>query len=234
MQLHLQRSCQLPQTPRARSNGLHTVTRPNPGIVGVNEDEPVTSSAELLRHTSKAWTVDASDVRYVRTNKNIGSESRQVLFQSFEDLDKNNVCLVAYKNDFVDGIIRAFQQDPHLMLRPDDVWLAIMVQFGFYVNDRSEEMRRFIVDDVHFPLIRAANVPKAVAEVPIIFLDYADSKFYETTAIAGFVGAKSSASKDGDQHDTFQPQSGYWVLVDKVKPVPGDFRLKDGHDILSI
>ncbi|KAL5094062.1 hypothetical protein Trisim1_008173 [Trichoderma cf. simile WF8] len=411
------------------SNGSHAVTKPNPGIIGVNKDKPVTSSAELLRRTSKAWTIDASDARRARTNKKTGPESRQVLFQSFEDMDKNNVSLVPYRNGFVDGIIRAFQQDLHLILRPDDVWLAIMVQFGFYVNGRAEEMRRFfvthegkkqlvvntgpvsplsvdfkklaqafadliernvidpdfkswmlpnfstttskdvttaavvmmatvkayfeyiamggcgfpsvtllgertdwvnllkkiaklatygeelaawsslltkvaekmlqtfdmsdsqttkdfwmravhhagkdgsgtvkslsgwitafcywdaegrqihqlgdvgtrgtdrkrfIIDDIAFPIIRAASVPIAMIEVPIMFLDYAHSKCYETTAIAGFLGAKSSASKEGNRHDTFQPRSGYWVLVDKVEPIPEGFRLKDGHDTITI
>lgn len=411
------------------SNESHAVTRPNPDIVGLNNDESVTSSAELLLHASKTWTIDVLEARRVRTNKKIGPESRQVLFQSFEDMKKNNVSLVPYRHGLVEVIIRAFQQDLHLKLRPDDVWLSIMGQFSFYVNGHAEEMRRFfvthegkkqlvvdtglmsplsvdfdtlaraftdliqenvidpdlkswmlpnfstttsedatttaiimmatvksyfecngrggcgfpsvtllgeradwvnllervaklatygeelsvwskiltkvmekmvetfdqpdsqttkdfwmravhhngsdgsstvrllsgwitafcywdaegekiyqygdvkgqgadrrrfIIDDVHFPIIRAAAVPKAVAEVPISFLDFTDFKRYETTAIAGFVGAKSSATEDGDQHDTFQPQSGYWVLVDKVEPIPGDFRLKDGHDILSI
>lgn len=28
----------------------------------------------------------------------------------------------------------AFQQDLHLVIRPDDIWLAILTQFNFYVN----------------------------------------------------------------------------------------------------
>ncbi|QYT05907.1 hypothetical protein H0G86_012782 [Trichoderma simmonsii] len=377
------------------SNGSQVVTRPNPGVIGVNKDRPVTSSAELLLHASDAWTVPAWRAERMETNKTIGPESRQVLFQSFENMDKNNVSLVPYRNGFVDGIIRAFQQDLHLTLRPDDVWLAIMVQFGFYVNGHAEEMRRFfvthegkkqlvswmlpnfstttsedvttaavvmmatvkeyfeyiamggcgfpsvrllgeradwvsllekiaklatygdelsvwsslltkvaekmvetfdkpdsqitkdfwmkavhhdgkdgsgtvkslsgwitafcywdaegkktyhlrdvegpaadrkrfIIDDTAFPIIRAADVSIALAEVPIMFLDYGSFTCYETTAIAGFVGAKSSATEDRNQHDTFQPQSGYWVLVDKARPIPEDFRLKDGYDSLSI
>ncbi|KAL6798798.1 hypothetical protein J3E68DRAFT_449546 [Trichoderma sp. SZMC 28012] len=425
------------------SNGSYAVTKPNPGIIGVNKDKPVTSSAELLRCTSKAWTIDASDARRTRTNKKPGPESRQVLYQSFEDMDKNNVSLVPYRNGFVDGIIRAFQQDLHLTLRPDDVWLAIMVQFGFYVNGRAEEMRRFfvthegkkqlvvdtglvspqcvdlntlarafadliernvidpnfkswmlpnfstttsedvttatvvmmatvkeyfeyiamggcgfpsvtllgeradwvnlvekvakiatyveelstwsslltkvaekmlqtfdkpdsqttkdfwmravhhdgkdgsgtvkslsgwitafcywdaegrktyqlrdfegpatdrkrfIIDDTAFPITCAADVPIALAEVPIMFLDYRSFTCYETTAIAGFVGAKSSATEDGNQHDTFQPQSGYWArcypgfiadgpvgLFDfSDLPMPGVVGLKDWDELPGI
>ncbi|KAL7952534.1 hypothetical protein V8C34DRAFT_318952 [Trichoderma compactum] len=413
------------------SNGSHAVTRPNPGIVGVNKDRYVTSSAELLRHASKAWTIDTLNAKFAQTNKKIGPESRQILYQSFEGIDKNNVTLVPYRNGFVDGIIRAFQQDLHLTLRPDDVWLAIMVQFGFYVNGRAEEMRRFfvthegkkqlvvdtgpvspqsvdvgtlarafanlvernaidpnfkswmlpsfstttsedvttaavvmmatvktyfeyiamggcgfpsllekvaklatygeelsvwsklltkvaekmvetfdkpdsqmtkdfwiravhhagkdgsgtvkslsgwitafcywdaegkkthqlrdvegpaadrerfIIDNTAFPIIRAADVPSAMAEVPIMFLDYGSSTCYETTAIAGFVGAKSSATEDGDQHDTFQPQSGYWArcypgfiadgpvgLFDfSDLPMPGVVGLKDWDELPDI
>lgn len=124
------------------SNSSHAVTRPNPDIVGVNEDRSVTSSARLFRHASKAWTIDAWKAERVPTNKNIGPESRQVLFQSFEGMDKNNVSLVPYRHGLVEVIIRAFQRDLHLTLRPDDVWLAIMVQFGFYVNGRAELLKK--------------------------------------------------------------------------------------------
>ena len=43
---------------------------------------------------------------------------------------------------WVDGIIRAFQQDLHLTIRPDDVWLAILTQFSFYVNNIEEPFRQ--------------------------------------------------------------------------------------------
>jgi hypothetical protein len=45
----------------------------------------------------------------------------------------------------VNGTIRAFQQDLHLVLRPDDVWLAITMQFRFYVAGHAEEMRSKLV-----------------------------------------------------------------------------------------
>ncbi|OPB39956.1 hypothetical protein A0O28_0000350 [Trichoderma guizhouense] len=102
------------------------------------------------------------------------------------------------------------------------------------VEGQGTDRRRFIIDDVHFPIIRAAAVPEAMFEVPVMILDLTDSKCYETTAIAGFVGATSSASKEGHPHDTFQPRSGYWIFVDKVETIPEDFRLEDGHDIIPI
>jgi hypothetical protein len=44
-------------------------------------------------------------------------------------------CIILYGN----GIICAFQQDLHFVLRPDDVRLAVMTQCSFYVN--AEELR---------------------------------------------------------------------------------------------
>ncbi|PTB62781.1 hypothetical protein BBK36DRAFT_1128308 [Trichoderma citrinoviride] len=125
--------------------GAHIVTRPNPDIVGANKDQLSTSSAQLLQYASKAWTTLRLDP-FSSSNKAPGPESRKVLLQSFSDIDEKDGSLVSYNNGFVDGIIRAFQQDLHLVLRPDDVWLATMVQFSFYVNGHAEEMRRFFVN----------------------------------------------------------------------------------------
>jgi hypothetical protein len=82
----------------------------------------------------------------LRTNKPIGPESRKVLQHSFRDIDKSRrSATIPYGSGLVEGIIRAFQQDLHLILRPDDLWLAVMVQFSFYVNARAEKMRSTIV-----------------------------------------------------------------------------------------
>ncbi|TFB01843.1 Uncharacterized protein CCMA1212_006320 [Trichoderma ghanense] len=127
------------------------VTRPKPDVVGSNKDGAVQSSANLLKEASREWTyVPGPEAAYadeVRTDKPKGPESRKVLHHSFGDLDHNEALhVVPYANGFVNGIIRAFQQDLHLVLRPDDVWLAITVQFSFYVNGHAEELRSHFVN----------------------------------------------------------------------------------------
>lgn len=82
---------------------------------------------------------------------------------------------------------------------------------------------RLVVDGVAFPIIAARDIPRAMAEVPVTVLDYGAGVRYETTVIAGFVGVESTASKKGKPNDTVQPQAGYWMLVDKVSPMPKDF-----------
>ncbi|PTB75280.1 hypothetical protein M440DRAFT_1439828 [Trichoderma longibrachiatum ATCC 18648] len=76
-----------------------------------------------------------------------GPESRKVLHYSFGDVDHNQALnMVPYANGFIHGVIRAFQQDLHLVLRPDDIWLAITVQFSFYVNGHAEKLRSHFVN----------------------------------------------------------------------------------------
>ncbi|KAK4149545.1 hypothetical protein C8A00DRAFT_46856 [Chaetomidium leptoderma] len=53
--------------------------------------------------------------------------------------------IVANKNGFAHTVIRAWQQDLHLRLRPDDVWLAILTQFSFFVNGNAEALRPIFV-----------------------------------------------------------------------------------------
>lgn len=43
-------------------------------------------------------------------------------------------------------MLDAYNRHHNLVLRPDDFWSAIMIQFGFYVVGNSEELRDRLVD----------------------------------------------------------------------------------------
>ncbi|EFA76427.1 hypothetical protein PPL_10192 [Heterostelium album PN500] len=49
-------------------------------------------------------------------------------------------------NSFVSSCYLAYSQHQRLVLRPDDVWIAIMTQFSFYLNANSERLRSRLVD----------------------------------------------------------------------------------------
>jgi hypothetical protein len=53
--------------------------------------------------------------------------------------------LIPNKNGFTHTVIRAWQQDLHLKIRPDDVWLAILAQLSFFVNANAEALRPIFV-----------------------------------------------------------------------------------------
>jgi hypothetical protein len=55
------------------------------------------------------------------------------------------VSVVPNKNGFLHTVIRAWQQDLHLRLRPDDVWLAILTQFNLFVNGNADALRSIFV-----------------------------------------------------------------------------------------
>jgi hypothetical protein len=62
----------------------------------------------------------------------------------FKDEDEDIVIIekvLPGPNGFVHTIIEAYNYHHALILRPDDVWIAILVQFNFYVNAHAELLR---------------------------------------------------------------------------------------------
>lgn len=125
---------------------MPAVIKPTPAKIGVNRDLTVKSSPALLQASSKTWTANLTPNHQsrVRTNKKVGVEDRRVLQSSFDN-SNGFPKIVPYPNGLVDGIIRAFNQDLHLILRPDDIWTAILTQFSMYVNGHAEELRHLFV-----------------------------------------------------------------------------------------
>src|SRR5207249_7482417 len=52
----------------------------------------------------------------------------------------------ALGNGLLGTMYRAYSQHIPLRLRPDDLWLAILFNFGRYVKHHSEELRHLFVD----------------------------------------------------------------------------------------
>ncbi|KAK2022546.1 hypothetical protein LX32DRAFT_645423 [Colletotrichum zoysiae] len=108
---------------------MPTVVKPRPQAVGVNADKVSSSAASLLESVSYADFC-----------------TRYILRTSFEFPD-TGLGIVPRRAGFSNTIIRAFQQDLHLTLRPDDVWLAVLVQLSFFINGqgRAEALRDRLV-----------------------------------------------------------------------------------------
>ncbi|KAN0019000.1 hypothetical protein ACTFIU_002202 [Dictyostelium citrinum] len=49
-------------------------------------------------------------------------------------------------NSFVYSAWESYNKHHHLVSRPDNIWMAILTQFSFYVNKNSEELREKFVD----------------------------------------------------------------------------------------
>lgn len=67
--------------------------------------------------------------------------TRGRLLQSSFDNGKIPPVLLARSNGFYDAVTEAYNQHHHLVIRPEDIWIAILTQFSFYVNAHAEELR---------------------------------------------------------------------------------------------
>ncbi|QDS72567.1 hypothetical protein FKW77_000770 [Venturia effusa] len=115
---------------------MPVTVKPSPELVGVNEDRTVSTASQLLFATSSAWRPTVPNLGYGR--------ELPILQTSFAQPELGHP-IIPQQNGFVHGILRAFQQDLHLVLRPDDVWLAIVTQFSQYVKGNPEELRKSFV-----------------------------------------------------------------------------------------
>ncbi|KAM0228204.1 hypothetical protein ACHAP5_012007 [Fusarium lateritium] len=50
------------------------------------------------------------------------------------------------ENGFVWSAYHAYSQHHHLVIRPEDVWFAILTQISFFINANAEDLRAFFVD----------------------------------------------------------------------------------------
>lgn len=78
----------------------------------------------------------------LRKNKTFRGEScTEILQESSWDPAQT----ISYRNGFVDTAVTAYNQHHNLVIRPDDVWIALTAQFSAYVNAHAEELRKYFV-----------------------------------------------------------------------------------------
>jgi hypothetical protein len=115
--------------------------KPSPNKVGLNYDRTVTTEDDLYDALVDKW-----EPRSLMISEEKSKRGKRILHSSFKNLGiQKPERIVPYGNGFVEGVMRAFQQDLHLVLRPDDVWLAITAQSSFYVNRHAEKLRTLFV-----------------------------------------------------------------------------------------
>ncbi|KAK7032431.1 hypothetical protein VNI00_013179 [Paramarasmius palmivorus] len=64
-------------------------------------------------------------------------KSGEILQSSFRDGEP----ILARSNGFVNALSDAYNQHRAISIRPDDVWIAILTQFNFFVNANAERLR---------------------------------------------------------------------------------------------
>jgi hypothetical protein len=75
--------------------------------------------------------------------ENIKNSTAKIIFRSEPRIDSKKYRV---RNGFVGTVVTAYSNHHHLIIRPDDVWLAIMTQFSAYVEKNSETLRDKFVE----------------------------------------------------------------------------------------
>ncbi|KAN0019002.1 hypothetical protein ACTFIU_002204 [Dictyostelium citrinum] len=99
-----------------------------------------------LNNLIETWKIDFREMNEakIKLNKEIEEEVKKytILQTSFNEDLKSGGGL----NSFVYSAWESYNKHHHLVLRPDNIWMAILTQFLFYVNKNSEELREKFVD----------------------------------------------------------------------------------------
>lgn len=66
-----------------------------------------------------------------------GFKIKELLQSSFRSSSSFN----PDENGFVNTVVHAYNRHHHLIIRPDDIWVAILAQLNFYVNANAEALR---------------------------------------------------------------------------------------------
>lgn len=70
---------------------------------------------------------------------------KRVLLQS--SVNEDDIPRIEPQNNgLVHTALEAYNYHHNLVIRPDDLWIAILAQFSLYVNRHSAEMRKFFVE----------------------------------------------------------------------------------------
>lgn len=102
------------------------------------------------KHPARRWyshgcTVE-KEIRYVYVDcrPNQDDKVKAIVRSSYDDVLTSQT-VGASVNGFLYACMDAYSNHNHLVLRAEDVWLAILCQLNFYINRHAEELRSFFV-----------------------------------------------------------------------------------------
>ena len=105
---------------------------------------PASSPEALLAHTLMDEAPPGRGERSSASAAAAATAARQLLQSSFADLRRDDR-LFATKNGFVHACMEAYNEHHRLVIRPEDVWFAILTQLGSYINAHAEELRDLLL-----------------------------------------------------------------------------------------
>ncbi|RAQ51594.1 hypothetical protein AFGD_012398 [Aspergillus flavus] len=108
---------------------------------------PVTFAVAEVSPTK--WTfrgkVRSTEELFKESCPQIFKNGMKITHSSFSPSSFDRNFFIASNHGFVRAVYLAYCYHYHLKVRPDDVWVAILVQLGFYINAHAEECRKIFV-----------------------------------------------------------------------------------------
>jgi len=101
---------------------------------------PSNVSAQSFPETSKTYSAEGL---LAAACPNQRAQCDKILESSFSKTANEDI--VPKTNGFVQTVVEAYNKHRCLIIRPDDVWAAILVQLSFYINAHGEELRSVFV-----------------------------------------------------------------------------------------
>ncbi|KAJ6529636.1 hypothetical protein B0H19DRAFT_1274032 [Mycena capillaripes] len=96
------------------------------------------TAKEILAHSCRQQSSKAEEILQFAFSSETHAASGRDLAAKIHNILPND-------NGFVRTVIRAYNDHHALVIRPDDVWLAILSQFNFFVNANAELLRASFV-----------------------------------------------------------------------------------------
>jgi hypothetical protein len=117
--------------------------RPVEAYEGVEEAQ---NPNDLFRLVSSSGLYAKCD-EILQSNFISGVDERRCSVESDDMLiDLSQTAVEVAKHGLVGTVMQAYNWHHNLILRPDDIWIAILVQFNLYVNAHAEELRHLFVE----------------------------------------------------------------------------------------
>ena len=94
------------------------------------------------------------------------------------------------QNGLIDTVLAAYNKHHGLVLRPDDIWLTLMIQFSFFVDKHAEQLRgRFVAhegsQELHIEVRRHSDLFDAAVLAPMFADEMA--KHVTDTKLRGWI-----------------------------------------------
>lgn len=102
----------------------------------------------IVNHSASGWrseNVSSADALLKKACPKQYERCERIVQSSFNRSSLRETYTSPSGNGFIWSAYHAYSDHHHLIIRPEDVWFAILTQMSFYINANAEKLRTFFV-----------------------------------------------------------------------------------------